>query len=85
MREAQAYLFHGILHLPKPLIFRNYTIFGGVKSSYAVDNFGVGTYDVDQLEDDIELRFTGVYDNGTNINGQTVYQIIEGGSYCYLL
>lgn len=59
---------------------QNYTIFGGA-NSYAADNFGVGTYDLDQLQQDYELRFTGVYDDGTNIGGNTVYQVIEGGSY----
>ena len=57
----------------------NYTVFGGVISSWAFDNFGAGTTDLDQLQQDYELRFTGVYDAGTSINGQTVFQIVEGG------
>jgi hypothetical protein len=63
------------------LDIQNYTIFGGVVSSYAVDNFAYGTYSVDELQQDYELRFTGVYDEGTIIGGKTVYQVIEGGSY----
>ncbi len=57
----------------------NYTYFGGVISSYAIDNFGAGTYDLDQLQQDYELRWTGVFDEGTVINGKTVYQVVSGG------
>ncbi len=46
----------------------NYTVFGGTISSWAIDNFGVGTNEVTQLEQDYEIRFTGVYDNGTLIS-----------------
>lgn len=59
---------------------QNYTIWSGITNSYAIDNFGVGTYSIDELQQDYELRFTGVYDNGTTLNGVTVYQVIEGGS-----
>ena len=62
------------------LDIQNYSIFGGVINSRALDNFGVGTPDIDILEQDYELRFTGVYDNGTRVDSQTVYKIIEGGS-----
>ncbi len=62
------------------IVLTNYTVFGGVISSYAIDNFGVGTTSVDELQQDYEVRFTGVFDEGTTINGQTVYQVIEGGS-----
>jgi hypothetical protein len=61
------------------LDIQNYTIFGGTVSSKAIDNFGVGTDELVQLQQDYELRFTGVYDDGTVINGQTVYQVVEGG------
>ena len=67
------------------LDIQNYTIFGGVENSWAIDNFGVGTTDVDQLQQDYELRFTGIYDEGTSINGQTVYQISMRGDQLLLV
>ncbi|MFZ1289822.1 MAG: T9SS type A sorting domain-containing protein [Melioribacteraceae bacterium] len=57
----------------------NYTVFGGVVSNWAIDNFNVGTNDINQLIQNYELRFTGVFDKGKNINGQTVYQVASGG------
>jgi len=57
----------------------NYTIFSGTTDSWAISNFGVGTTSIDELQQDYELRFTGVYDEGTTIHGQTVYQVVEGG------
>jgi len=61
------------------LDIQNYTIFGGVVTSKAIDNFGVGTNELSELQQDYELRFTGVYDGGTIINGQLVYQVVSGG------
>ena len=61
------------------LAIANYTIFGNVPTSAAYANFLVGTADVKQLQQDYELRFTGVYDQGTTINGQTIYQVVSGG------
>jgi len=55
----------------------NFTIYG-VPTSKAIDGFGVGTNELDQLVQDYELRFTGVYDS-TEINGQTVYNVSSGG------
>ncbi|MCF8260846.1 MAG: T9SS type A sorting domain-containing protein [Melioribacteraceae bacterium] len=62
------------------IVLTNYTVFGGVVTSWAIDNFGVGTTEIDQLQQDYEIRYTGVFDGGTTINGATVYQVIEGGS-----
>ena len=60
------------------LDIQNYTIFGGVLSSKAIDNFGVGTNELEELIDDYELRFTGVYDSMI-VGGQTVYYVVSGG------
>jgi hypothetical protein len=59
------------------LDIQNYTIFGGTISSYAADNFGFGTYSIDELQQDYELRFTGVWDS-IDVNGQKVYVVKEG-------
>jgi len=55
----------------------NYTIFAGTITSYAADNFGFGTYSIDELQQDYELRFTGVWDT-TVVNGQTIISIKPG-------
>jgi hypothetical protein len=60
------------------LDIQNYTIFNTI-SSKAIDNFGIGTNELSELQQDYELRFTGVYDQGTIINGQLVYQVVSGG------
>jgi hypothetical protein len=60
------------------LDIQNFTIFSGVISSKAIDNFYVGTNELEDLIDDYELRFTGIYDS-TIINGQTVYYVGSGG------
>lgn len=59
------------------LVINNYTIFSGTVSSYAADNFGFGTYSIDELQQDYELRFTGVWDS-IDVNGQKVYVVKEG-------
>ncbi|MEO8231010.1 MAG: hypothetical protein ABI638_01925 [Ignavibacteriota bacterium] len=59
------------------LDIQNYTIFGGTISSYAADNFGFGTYSIDELQQDYELRFTGVWDT-TVVGGQTLITIKDG-------
>jgi hypothetical protein len=59
------------------LDIQNYTIFSGVVSSKAIDNFGVGTNDIDELQQDYELRFTGVRDS-TTVGTQTVYTTKDG-------
>lgn len=55
----------------------NYTIFGGTITSYAIDNFGFGTYSIDELQQDYELRFTGEWDT-TVVGGQTQITIKDG-------
>ena len=56
----------------------NYTVFGGVVTSKAIDNFGVGTTDMDQLQQDYELRFTGVLDTQV-VNGKKIITVKSGG------
>jgi hypothetical protein len=60
------------------LDIQNYTIFSGTISSNSLDNFGVGTIDINQLQQDYELRFTGVWAD-TVIGGRTVKKIVSGG------
>lgn len=57
--------------------FSDYTVFSGVVTSYAIDNFGFGTTDINDLQQDYELRFTGVWDT-TVVNGQTIISIKPG-------
>ncbi|MBK7632044.1 MAG: hypothetical protein IPJ23_15310 [Ignavibacteriales bacterium] len=59
------------------LDLQNYTIFGGTITSYAADNFGFGTYSIDELQQDYELRFTGVWDT-TVVGGQTLITVKDG-------
>ena len=59
------------------LDIQNYTIFGGTVTSYAIDNFGFGTYSIDELQQDYELRFTGIWDT-TVVNGQTQITVRDG-------
>ncbi|MDP3683116.1 MAG: T9SS type A sorting domain-containing protein, partial [Ignavibacteria bacterium] len=59
------------------LDIQNYTIFGGTISSKAIDNFGFGSNVTDELQQDYELRFTGVWDT-TIVNGQTIIKIKDG-------
>ncbi len=59
------------------LDIQNYTIFGGTITSYAADNFGFGTYSIDELQLDYELRFTGIWDT-TVVGGQTRITVREG-------
>ena len=57
-----------------------YTVFGGTITSKAYDNFsGIGTQEIEQLQQDYELRFTGVEDT-TVTNGDTLITVISGGS-----
>jgi len=57
----------------------NYTYFGGVVTSKAIDNFGFGTTDMDQLQQDYEVRFTGVPDTTTLPNGKKLITTKSGG------
>jgi len=57
----------------------NYTYFGGVVTSKAIDNYGFGTTDMDQLQQDYELRFTGVMDSTVLPSGQKLIYTKSGG------
>ncbi len=59
------------------LDIQNYTIFSGTVDSYAADNFGFGTLSIDELQQDYELRFTGVWDT-TVVGGQTLITVRDG-------
>lgn len=58
-------------------VMSNYTVFGGTITSYAADNFGFGTYSIDELQQDYELRWTGVWDSIT-VGTRKVYIVKEG-------
>jgi len=60
------------------LDIQNYTIFSGVVSSKAIDNFGVGTNELLELQQDYEYRFTGVWDS-MQVGDQTVHYVESGG------
>jgi len=57
----------------------NYTIFSGVISSKAIDNYNIGTTSIDQLQQDYEVRFTGVQDSIVTSNGTKWYFTKSGG------
>ena len=59
------------------LDIQNYTIFGGTITSKAIDNFGFGSDVLAELQQDYELRFTGVWDT-TVVGGQTLIKIKDG-------
>lgn len=62
-------------------VVSNYTVFSGTINSFAIDNFGFGTYSIDELQQDYELRYTGVWDSTLVISGvdtQKVFFIKEG-------
>jgi hypothetical protein len=58
----------------------NYTVFGGTVTSKVIDNFGVGTNELTELQQDYELRFTGVLDTMTLTDGRSYIYVTEGGS-----
>lgn len=57
------------------LDIQNYTIFSGVVSSKAIDNFGVGTNVLEDLQQDYEYRFTGVYSE----TSPGIFEVTSGG------
>lgn len=57
-------------------VMTNYTIFG-TATSFAVEAFGFGTESVDELQQDIEFRWTGVWDS-IDVNGQKIFIVKEG-------
>lgn len=62
------------------LDIQNYTIFGTI-SSWAYDNFGgIGTTSVDDLQQDYELRFTGVLRESELNDGRKLIDVESGGS-----
>lgn len=58
-------------------VMSNYTAFSGTIDSYAIDNFGFGTTSIDLLQQDYELRWTGVWDS-IDVGGRKVYIVKEG-------
>lgn len=57
------------------LDIQNYTIFSGVISSKAIDNFGVGTDVLEELQQDYEFRFTGIYEE----TSPGIFEVTSGG------
>jgi len=57
------------------LDIQNYTIFSGVISSKAIDNFGVGTNELADLQQDYEYRFTGIYEE----TSPGIFEVTSGG------
>jgi hypothetical protein len=57
----------------------NYTIFSGTTDSWAISNFGFGTDVIEELQQDYELRFTGVWAERTLGDGRTYHYIESGG------
>ncbi len=58
-------------------VFANYTLYG-LPTSRSIDGFGVGTNDLNQLQQDYEFRYTGVLDT-TVVNGKNVVTVTSGG------
>ena len=58
-------------------VFADYTLYG-VATSWAIDAFGYGTDVVDNLQQDYELRYTGILD--TIVTGtDTLISVVSGG------
>jgi hypothetical protein len=57
----------------------NYTVYG-TATSYANEGFGFGTLDINQLQKDYIIKFTGVYDT-MRVNGQLIHYVKSGGQY----
>ncbi|MGD8778230.1 MAG: T9SS type A sorting domain-containing protein [Ignavibacteria bacterium] len=55
----------------------NYTIFSGVATSWAIENFEIGTSEIDILQQDYELKFTGVLD--TVVTGTDTLILVSSG------
>lgn len=68
----------GTTPTPGAIVMSNYTVFGGTITSKAIDNFGVGTNELEQLQQDYELRFTGIEDTSV-VGGQTIIKVVSGG------
>ncbi|MDR3610946.1 MAG: T9SS type A sorting domain-containing protein [Ignavibacteriaceae bacterium] len=62
----------------------NYTIYG-YPTSHAFDDFGKGTTDINELQKDYILKFTGVWDSTVNsTTGQIDYFVKSGGQMATL-
>ncbi|MBK9097011.1 MAG: T9SS type A sorting domain-containing protein [bacterium] len=62
-------------------VFANYTLYG-LPTSWAIDGFGFGTDVVDDLQQDYELRYTGILDTSVIVNGpytDTLITVSSGG------
>jgi len=62
----------------KPYIITSYLMQNWAGGARTFDTEGFGTTDVNYLQRDYELRFTGVYDDPITANGQTYHPIKEG-------
>ncbi len=58
-------------------IFANYMLYG-LPTSWAIDGFGFGTSDANKLQQDYEIRYTGII-RDTIINGRNVKYVASGG------
>jgi hypothetical protein len=58
-------------------IFANYTLYG-LPTSRAIDGFGFGTNDINKLQQDYEIRYTGILAD-TVINGRNIRYVASGG------
>jgi hypothetical protein len=58
-------------------VFANYTLYG-LPTSWAIDGFGFGTDVIDNLQQDYEIRYTGILD--TTVSGSdTLITVASGG------
>lgn len=62
---------------PTRTIIGNYTYFG-LPTSWAIDGLGFGTTDINKLQQDYELRYTGII-RDTVINGRNIKYVASGG------
>ncbi|MCK4579185.1 MAG: hypothetical protein KAU50_10370, partial [Candidatus Marinimicrobia bacterium] len=62
----------------KPYIITSYAMHGWGESARAVDTWGAGTEEIALLEDDYELRFTGVYEAPVVEGSDTLHRIQPG-------
>ena len=60
------------------LDIQNYSIFSGTVTSKAIDNFGFGTNDINELQKDYTLKFTGIWDSLINSTGQKYHFTMAG-------
>jgi hypothetical protein len=63
-------------------IIGDYTYFG-VATSKVIDAFGYGTNDINKLQQDYEIRYTGILGD-TVINGRNIRYVVSGGQMATL-